>query len=408
MNFEEGFKMITDNLYLCFCDMIEYRGYGWFSNNTYNGLYKMDLENGDITWVAKFESEEDRAILLHRKILRYEDYLFFFPERGKMISVYDVGLNRMESIALDPFYDIERKCNVNHVIMQDRENCIIFPQHIYQPLLKMNLKTKVIMKEDEWNHRIMKKFPSADLISDVCVHLGNVYCMLPNTHTILETVLHTLEVKEYFLDELDLCGSVFDWTKDRIWTVNMDCTKLMSFDLSGEKKEMIRLPEQLIQSRYNVNGILDTEYNVILLPGLAEEIIIYDKKTKSFSVIGDYPEGFRWKKISSMDKKRFPKFYGSVRKNGEIYLFPFLGTHILKLDLKHKRLTNVDISFCYTKRDGLGWKVLNDELKSGRIKEDEGDLKKYLDMVRQNNIGTDLFTEQQKFQNGKNIFEHTK
>lgn len=397
--------MIADYLYLCFCDIIEYKGYGWFSNNSYNGLFKIDLENRDVNWVAQFQSEEDMAIMLHRKVLRYEDRLFFFPERGKTISVYDIGLSRMRTISLDPFYDMEKKCNVNYVVMQDCENCIIFPQHIYQPVLKMNLRTEVLAKADEWNYEVRKKLPAADLISDLYIHSGNAYCLLPNTHTLLETKLSNLEVKTYFYDDTDLFGGVFTWDDDRIWTVNMDCTKLISFDLSGENIEMISLPGQFVRSKYNVNGMLIADGYVILLPGIAEDIILYHILTKQFSIVCDYPVDFRWKNVFDMDVERFPKFYGSIKKNRFVYLFPFLGTHMLKLDLEQKRLCNVDILFCYTKQDSPGWKILNEKLKTGRIKEYENDLEKYLDMIGQKNIGVDLYRERQKTENGKKIYQ---
>lgn len=407
-DFTEGFKMIADYLSLCFCDIIEYKGYGWFSNNSYNGLFKINLENGDISWEAKFQSEEDTAIMLHRKILRYEDFLFFFPERGKTISVYNIALNHMESISLQPFYDLEKKCNVNDVVMQDCENCIIFPQHVYQPLLKMNLRTRVIVKTDEWNFEIKRRCPAADLIADLCMHSGKAYCLIPGTHTIFETEFNTLRVKEYFVSKWDLCGAIFTWDSDRIWTVNSDCTKLMSFDLSDEATETIRLPEQFVLNHYNANGIIATEEYVILLPGIAEEIILYHKQTKEFSVLSDYPDDFRWKNVFDMDIERFPKFYGSIKKSGFVYLFPFLGTHMLKLNLKNKQISNVNIPFCYTKQDSPGWKVLNEKLKAGRIKEYEGDLEKFLNMIEKNHIGTNMYKEQRTFQNGKNIFEYIK
>lgn len=75
-----------------------HNGYLWFSNNTFNGLFRMRMENGEIEFVDFFPNETLGQTFSHKKCLAFKDRLYFFPALGNYITIYDVQNVQFSSI----------------------------------------------------------------------------------------------------------------------------------------------------------------------------------------------------------------------------------------------------------------------------------------------------------------------
>lgn len=71
-----------------FQDMVEYDGYMWFAACNFNGLFRMNVENGEIDYLGKFPTEGE-AYLYYYTIC-YKGKLFFLPGCSGNVIEYDI------------------------------------------------------------------------------------------------------------------------------------------------------------------------------------------------------------------------------------------------------------------------------------------------------------------------------
>lgn len=80
---------------------VEYNGMIWFSNNTFNGLFNMEVSTGVIKYVRPFPDEELMIVGCHKKCLAIDDRLFFIPCNGHNIHIYDINKDEFTSIPIN-------------------------------------------------------------------------------------------------------------------------------------------------------------------------------------------------------------------------------------------------------------------------------------------------------------------
>lgn len=61
----------------------------WFSNNTYNGLFKMNIKTYVIELVDFFPAEDALRWGMHKTCIRYNNSIVFLPSYGEHIHIYD-------------------------------------------------------------------------------------------------------------------------------------------------------------------------------------------------------------------------------------------------------------------------------------------------------------------------------
>ena len=71
----------------------------YISAGNYNGLYTVDLNNGELRFVGKFLQEGNFDIQLFN-VMEYEQKLIFVPEYSREIAAYDIDLKQIEEIPM--------------------------------------------------------------------------------------------------------------------------------------------------------------------------------------------------------------------------------------------------------------------------------------------------------------------
>lgn len=72
----------------------------WFSARDFNGFFRGNLKTGDLEFIDFFPDEPLRREELHRAIIEKDSKLFFVPQSGCCIHVYDMKKNKMFSYPL--------------------------------------------------------------------------------------------------------------------------------------------------------------------------------------------------------------------------------------------------------------------------------------------------------------------
>ncbi len=126
--------------------------YIWFSNNTFNGLFRTDIKTGITEWIDRFPDEAADKWSMHKKCFRYYDKLVFLPAYGNHIHIYDTKSNTFQSIQ----YDDESEATIDRIsdACMYGDSIYIFPVNIEGDLKRFDLKTEIIEVIPEFKEQI--------------------------------------------------------------------------------------------------------------------------------------------------------------------------------------------------------------------------------------------------------------
>lgn len=86
-----------------FVDMVEYDGYIWFAASNFNGLFRMNYENGETEYLGKFPTKEEKYLC--NAVVYYGNRLYFISGMSKEIFEYDISLKKFTVYEVDYGYD---------------------------------------------------------------------------------------------------------------------------------------------------------------------------------------------------------------------------------------------------------------------------------------------------------------
>lgn len=93
--------MNKENVILAGCKKLV-DGYVWNSMLTFNGLMKMNIRTGELSFVGCFP-EEDATYQLHLLICEYCEKLVFVPWNTNNIAIYDISAHEFRRIAMKEY-----------------------------------------------------------------------------------------------------------------------------------------------------------------------------------------------------------------------------------------------------------------------------------------------------------------
>lgn len=124
----------------------------------------------------------------------------------------------------------------------------------------------------------------------------------------------------------------------RVWFITSDLHMLLSSDIeNGEMLDAVTLPDELIYQSFSNYNMLKYDGKLFLVPGTGKNILIYDIESKSIS------------KINLGRTTEMIKFGAVHLWKDYLYLFPFAGNEIWKIDLKGKKVTK-KINFAFAEK----------------------------------------------------------
>lgn len=107
------------------------------SARKFNGLVKIQINNGETEYVSKFPSEEEIIENQHSRAYAYRNEIFFFPAFGKYIHIYNLDTGNMTKYVLDrQLYKGEYCALLNDEIV------VMIPKKIGGNILKFDLNKR--------------------------------------------------------------------------------------------------------------------------------------------------------------------------------------------------------------------------------------------------------------------------
>lgn len=81
--------------------IIEYKGNVWFFATLFNGLFLLNLRNGELEWKGKIPNEKDGVDNLFRDYIIADGKVFFAPTKAENIAIYHIDEEKYEILPLD-------------------------------------------------------------------------------------------------------------------------------------------------------------------------------------------------------------------------------------------------------------------------------------------------------------------
>lgn len=92
------------NRFLSVADVyVDENGVLWFCAIDFNGLFKYDIANDELTWKGRFPNEGYEMRYRYSKCIAYKDKLFFPPYAAEEIAVYDMQTGEFQKIPINNY-----------------------------------------------------------------------------------------------------------------------------------------------------------------------------------------------------------------------------------------------------------------------------------------------------------------
>ncbi len=199
----------------------------YVSHNGYNGLFKIDRGNYKAEFVKYFENEEIGKPLLHSRIAKWGEDLFFFPYWANGISRYDIKSGEMEHYDLKGYYTID--------ILEMNEKIVLFPRQLYQPVIAFYPERKELLIEQEWTKILRKHLFHLNYLGFARLNRinGKIYIGMSRTNLLLE--INENNIGDYKAINLEMHENtiydVFTDSNSKLWITTFNGKEIYEYDV---------------------------------------------------------------------------------------------------------------------------------------------------------------------------------
>ena len=125
----------------------------WFSNNKFNGLFCMNLNNMEVRFVSYFPEEKHGRWAMHKKCLVYKDKLIFVPAFGNHIHVYNILNGEISAYQIDEDTSEQSVDRVSDAIISDGY-VYLLPMNYNGELKRFNVDTGTLENIPEFMSQV--------------------------------------------------------------------------------------------------------------------------------------------------------------------------------------------------------------------------------------------------------------
>lgn len=304
--------------------------YLWASSNTFNGLLRINTVNWEADFITTFKNASPAQDNIHKTVVEHNGILYFCPNYGDGLDSYELSSGRQEHYNI---IGAEGEFFRTGDVTVFNSQLFVFPTKIANlPFYIFDLERKTalpcdIIKEKMKDLRIDGR---AATCTSIAIVSDTVWLPLMETQYIIE--LH-LDNQNIVLHEV--CGYRFHkiaYDGERFWLSMSDSRKIIEWhpDLG------------VISTYYPENGEMECEKSpyiqlipihdkLLVIPLLAQKILMADKSSNRLIEIGDYPENFILPMKSRMKWPMY--FFGyDITDNKNIRLYPRAGNMMLMIN----------------------------------------------------------------------------
>ena len=335
-----------------------YKGYIWFSSNTFNGLMRMNVSTKNIEFVDFFPKISIINRLTHKKSFLFNDKLYFLPAFSNYIHIYDLINKRFKTVE---FVDYDQP------ILKDRVGDAVLLNHkIYifswledEPLIIFDLNNHTLKRNEFFNIQKEKKGVSKNCQVMRCFNYGvdKICLSFSGTDCLAEWNVHSNELAVTHLEVEDIFSAIP--IGDSIWIVTLAGDNIYRFDKEKglEKYNGIGCAKWDGGERY-YSGVLSFNNLLIGVPAFANKIVCW-KEGRAFELDGD-----NW----NFFEKNLSAFLGTVELDDELWFLPFSADGIYSYSASTGIVKRIHFALEEeTIKKMIIRKAFNEELKKGVI-----------------------------------------
>lgn len=236
-----------------------------------NGLFRVDLEKYECTYISLFPKEEISRSRLHSAAILIERKIYFIPSFARNISIYDIDTREIKQISI-PYPALERVFYkgkfkfINATLYED--NLWIFPS-IYPGILSLNIKTLEINIIDNWVPEEKFFFRNALCVADDIVYLpdGISNRMLIFNMRSQEAKIIKVGKKNHGISSMKLWRGKY-WMAPRL-----DGSIISWNPINNSISEYVEYPKEFSAKKIVFSSILICKGKMYLMPASANSII---------------------------------------------------------------------------------------------------------------------------------------
>ncbi|MCI8514569.1 MAG: hypothetical protein HFI93_08110 [Lachnospiraceae bacterium] len=242
----------------------------WFSNLSFNGLMRMDLNTGEVKVTGKFPGYGMEERNLHRRVFSYQNKLYFIPWFGKTIDIYDISADEFQAIEMPGMdcavMDAARVC----------DEIWIFAASDQYPAYVLDLENGNLTPRT-WVFDSIRKH-----VKDISLAISSVACRGDRIWLGIydKNFLYQIDVKKRTVQEIGLPSDVRIKSVD-IWGGNLWITDALHPELILIKdgKREIYYSEKIMR-RDSFSRVIESGKYKMVLPHYASYMLFSDSENR--------------------------------------------------------------------------------------------------------------------------------
>lgn len=228
----------------CAHKIVEHNGTAWMVTTLFNGLFKLNLENGEIAWMGKIPNKEDDIADLFRDYLVAGNKIYFAPTAGENIAVYDIEEDSYQVLTLN-LDNYQNTGNVATVLINGRE--LLFIGVCWtNAICRFSLDTKKLTYINLGAIKNLHAEGNGPLYGlGRCIKDNILYIPLLTKGSILKVDLLTEEVNLLQLTDspdVSFTMAIYIPNREAIWCVTRD-GYIVEWDEKNQEKKTIRFSD---------------------------------------------------------------------------------------------------------------------------------------------------------------------
>lgn len=309
----------------------------WLVGAEVNAVFKLDFNTKKYKFITGFPNSSMLDFRVNNLCMKVKDTLYFFPDTGTCIWIYDIKSESFTKIEIDNPDKIRILISMAFCI----DNSIYAISSGLGQIIEICVENKEIVGMYPF-HQYAKR---SQIGSEGCIVGKNIYFTVPEENIICEFSSKTKEMKSFYLDG-NLMPQTISYLED-------------SFLLSGRTREIIRwnqkdqilssfpLPDsvgafELVGSCFVENSnrsqyqkplfrwSLNRKDKIWFIPYIANEIIYFDKRNNQICICEIESE--KENKESWLSHEQVKYRFECVFMEKYIFIYSFKNKHYLAID----------------------------------------------------------------------------
>lgn len=333
--------MIQHKIYLSSEAYVKDEKYIWFSNITFNGLFRLNLCTKQVEFIDIFRESAIEKEELHAAAYKEEGELIFVPAKDNKIMVYNIRTQRQTVINIP---EVHNKKGFLANAYREENVIYLFPTASSDDVWCFDIKSKNIIKDVKLS-KIWHTFAREENL-DVRIYKNqtNIIMCCTETKCVCEINMKTKEAECFTIDvPEDGRFSRVAHIGDSYWILLEDTHDIYQW----HRKQNIFTKYIAMEREWDTinhilpySNILFLENEILLVNYYARNVMRVNIEKKVIEKAIDYPEQF----FASGEMKWGAMFSDAQINNGrEVWLFPRRGNMIIKYDLKTQNVEGMEL-----------------------------------------------------------------